>query len=301
MTRTPLAAVPYATLEENIFRLRKAGKKNHDIACLVGLSYGKVCTITAQLVRKGRLPDGRGRFTDVEVRSKRRSVILRMRRAGATLAEIGRKLGVTRERARQLHDALEADRGPVPCEWLTIPRAAALLGASKSTLNQLRLQGALPVKRGAQGFLLSQRDLKKVRHLLKKRRSRKCVNCGRKFESDIIHKLLCSLACRRQWSWRLQKKRLRTPASKGVVRGWPRRLWELLRDRPLPANEEWLSRREAARRSGLNISQLFWLRRRGIMRSRRLQGASRQHLLAASEVELARKIWREERARRAAP
>lgn len=297
--RPPSPETLNAELAQKILHFRRSGKSNREIADLLDFTYGKIGAITARFVRQGLLADGRrGPRSTALANKKRRATIVRLTRQGATLQEIGQVLGVTRERVRQLRNAIEAKEGLINSERLTMPRIAALLNVGVHRIYVLRRQGVMPlVKRGQNSFLLLRRDLKKVKRLLERFSRRRCLNCGCEFEAQHLSNLTCSPECRKQWKQR-RLQSLRSPADGGLVLGWLKRLWELLRDRPLAAQEEWLRHKEAVRRSGLSTNQLLWLRRRRIVRTQCPNGTHGYYSYAASEVDLAGQVWREENARR---
>ncbi len=128
-----------SALQADIIRLREAGKSNGAIATILELPYSNICQITARLVQQGKLPDGRGRARKDDRR--RWAVIVRMIRRGATGQQIGQRLGLSRERVRQLLLAIEEDQGPVICPLLSTQDIATPLGVSVQAINRLRCQG----------------------------------------------------------------------------------------------------------------------------------------------------------------
>ena len=111
-------------------------------------------------------------------REARLRQVAQLRAEGHTLAYIGRKLGVTRERVRQLHQhagrTLAVMPQPVPFHSST--QAAKALGVSRTTvavyIHRCNLAGK--ADESAHGFRLTDADLECLRMAM----IRHCVICG---------------------------------------------------------------------------------------------------------------------------
>ena len=110
-------------------------------------------------------------------REARLRQVARLRADGHTLAYIGRKLGITRERVRQLHQ--EALRTlavmPKPVPFYGLCQAAKVLGVSKDAvavyIRRCNLAGK--ADESAHGFRLTDADLECLRAAM----IRHCVIC----------------------------------------------------------------------------------------------------------------------------
>lgn len=126
------AADERARVRLGVLRLRQEGKRTAEIAETLKVSLQKVGMESSLLIQLGWLaPDRRGRPPAAEKLrpgNARYETVVGMLREGATLKQIGSKLGLTRERVRQLRDRIEAMYGPLAPELLSSSEAARYLG-----------------------------------------------------------------------------------------------------------------------------------------------------------------------------
>jgi len=83
---------------------------------------------------------------------ERHDEAIKLKEAGFTYAEIGRKWGVSKQRAKQIMDDNPSKPGPESSPLLTIKEAARLLHVHVNTLRRWSNQGALkPYRIGSRG------------------------------------------------------------------------------------------------------------------------------------------------------
>ena len=92
--------------------------------------------------------------------------IVKMRRSGYTLQEIGDYVGVTRERVRQM---LQEHQAKTEAVLLIETKVAKLIGCSTDRLKRLRRQGIVnPMHRGKRFHCYDRAELEKVKLALQR-------------------------------------------------------------------------------------------------------------------------------------
>lgn len=241
-----------------------------------------------------------------------------MKKKGATLAAIGRALGVSRERARQICQTIEEKYGKIACQYLTVTEAADRLGVVRNNIYLLLKRGKIPVvfQRSGWRYLFRPEDIASLMEKICAPGT--CAVCGKIFVRKTFQRLVtCSHHCSRKWQWLCQRgvlgrerkrKILAVAPSEQSLRGWVRALWRQLQKRsPSSGEERWLTFGEAVRLSGLSKQSIIWLRMRKIIAVRShptkkwgVRGTP-ERLYAASQVQLAGRIYRQWLRRRPVP
>lgn len=121
--------------------------------------------------------------------------IAELRKQGHTLQEIGDRVGVTRERVRQI---LEEHYGRIEIPLLPECKAAELIGCNPTRLDKLRRLGIIQPKRQGRCFRYSREDIEEAMLALQKQ----CLHCGEALRlkgRERKYCPACSKECRRYY------------------------------------------------------------------------------------------------------
>src|SRR3989344_1750665 len=224
--------------------------------------------------RKDRKERKYGKEISVREWHRRKRIIVRLVKQGKDAAKIGIILGRTRERVRQLmneiRDVCGADVFDGKKLW-TIPEAVALLRRKKinaraGIIHRLCERGEIfSVLDGGKRLLPAQSIEALKRHPRITHRCQ-CKKCGRRFVCEISP--LCR-RCRKEAKKKYQRAYLRKPATRELVEGWHKLLYELLQaSPPLNGEENWLLPHEAMGIARITYTQLWILRRKRMVKTK---------------------------------
>lgn len=218
---------------------------------------------------------GRGYHRDCEIKdpnSERSQIIHFALENGWTLQQLGDKLGVSRERARQLQVAYQKLHGNISCEFYYIGDVeGADQFARKTLLNFARKEG-IGQPRGKASWVFNAEEARTLVVKYRQSITRTCSaeGCSNVFERAALPqgerygRYFCSREC-------LEANRIRwvdqnAPLTADIASRWKPLLEELDPDRP--DDDEYLPLVDAMRLSGASRMQMTYLRYRGVIRTR---------------------------------
>ncbi|MDP2587813.1 MAG: helix-turn-helix domain-containing protein [bacterium] len=260
---------------EQIVKLRQVGYSNEDIAEVLGLSVSYTYSVIRKLVSEGKLAPPLGKevkWRDLENESTQ--TIIKMVKHRSTLAEIGNRLGLTKERVRQLillirqahGEEVFATDNPL---W-TSKEVADKLGVTAVRINQICDSGEVTCRRRGSDsgvWLIQESEIDKLEehHLITGTRT--CTICDKTFvyKAGLGSRQVCSDKCLEEYHRQRRAAYADQQPSLDSLVGWRKDLWQRLQSHRIPKNEEWLTITSAARRSGLSKMQLRWMRLRNIV------------------------------------
>ena len=297
-----LSATERQQREEQIIALRQQGFTLQEISEMLMLNLGSLGVMHRRLVAEGKLQRTWHRQACTKALSKQRiETITVLKKQRATLEKIGDVLTVTRERARQLINKLEAKEGSVvftPNELLlTSAEAAAEVGVSQQTVSILCAKGEIPCRRrgnhSRSDYILDHAGLEALKQYV----TGTCCVCGTKFTYDKKRRLAktCSKKCQNQRITQRRQGDVAPEEDLDSLQGWHRELWLKLQKHTIPPDEHWLRWKEALEKSGISVTQLWYLRRRKILFMQphpTIQWDEKPLMMyAGSEVELVREVY----------
>jgi hypothetical protein len=279
-----------------------------------GCTYREMCRrlhfnpvrYTAQLIEEGATKDRRNKAENFALDNLRVQMIIAMKKERATLQQIGDKLGLTRERARQLIKKVVATHGsdvflPEVKTFWTVPEAADVLGIKKWSVSSACRKGKIPfVLRGKIERLITQEGMAALRRYFSKEAT--CSICGNKFTRKSAKKEICyNAACRKVQRNKWLSVRLSDKAAMiESLNGWRKALWRALQKNVIGENETWITFSQAVEISGLHRFPVSYLRKCGLISARLKPETSRTKkenrlrsrvgLYSLSEMKIAREI-----------
>jgi DNA-binding CsgD family transcriptional regulator len=287
------------SFKSQVAELRKQGYTNKAIAKQLKVSFSRVMETVGELVADGAVKSRRPRAKWTEKGSADFKRVVELLKSGATLAEIGEVLHVSRERVRQIREKIRKRYGdrivqPKPQPYVTVREAARQLHTERGPLRKLLLKSGLLTKnsRGVWVVLRSHLRLKKVTEHPHVSKKRKCKYCGKTFRLKHRAQTVCSVECNDARRKGTRQKCFEAEPSEHNLAGWHKDLWLRLRDHRPPERDEWLTLGQASERCGLTSIQVNWLRLRKVLRCRpsetQFWRGQQMHLYRASELEIVR-------------
>lgn len=236
---------------------------------------------------------------------QRISIIIALVKQRATLEKIGKKIGRTTERARQLIKQIVQQKGrkvfKTKNPLRTAREMAKKIGTTAKIINQICANGEVACKRRGDSiksiWLIRASEIKNLKAHPLIKRQRICVICKKTFVYKYVqeNKQTCSQECSKEFSRQRRAAYADQEPTLESIEGWRKDLWQRLQSHCIPKDEKWLKISEASKYTGLSEMQLKWLRHRNIVTikydpSRTWRGKP-MTIYAASEMEIARKVF----------
>jgi hypothetical protein len=228
--------------------------------------------------------------------SDRVQTIVRLRKEGKSLRQIGKTLGVTGQRVHQLIGKIERrydvklrhDSGG----FVSVQGAARRLGITLGIATPLARRCGLLTQKRLGRWLIPEAALPVIRAAYESSFLLRCVVCGAALPPRC--RSYCPGRCRYVGSRKRWKQRAGILPAIETMSPWHRTLFQLLQKRKAPKREQWLTVTEAVQRAGVTRAQMHFLRIRRYLQCRphptRLwRDGSPVHMYAASEIDLVRK------------
>lgn len=242
------------------------------------------------------------------VSEERARIIIQKKQERAPFLEIGAELGMSAQRAQQLHKQLLQERPEaeelLKTKFRTAGDAAREVRASPGLVRRLCIEGQIPhterngLKRHVV-LLLTDEGIEALRLHPAVSLERRCVICRRFFQRRS-RRGDCPACpddgCQREYQRQCHVACANREATLDTLSEWHRELLQRLQNHQPPPDEKWLTVSEAARCSGLSTMVVSWLKTRKILtthdhptkiwrRQRPVQ------LYAASEIFIARQVF----------
>lgn len=276
----------WARREERIITLRNQGLSNCEIAKKIGVTVSIVQTMASRLIRQGKLIPHHLKKIGIEnLDEKAVEKIIGMVRERATLKEVGKVFGVTNEFIRIVVAKIIEDYGKevfnVEDPWLNISEVSDYLGFSPGHVRILYDKYKVPYRKRSDvrksWWLIRKSTMEQLQAKLQADREQEvvCTICQCKFTASarknqvfVCEKKECYAEYRRRYRSLLLAKLTEHGPSLESLHGWQKEVWKKLRSHRIPKDEVWLVLKEAARRTGLTVMQVHWLRIRRIVRTK---------------------------------
>ncbi len=238
-----------------------------------------------------------------DLENERTKTIIHLVKRRASLAEIGKAVGITRERARQIIALITREHGEqvfAPDEEIwTASEAACELNTSPVVVHKICAAGEIPCRRrgcdNRGAWLIAEDGMELLRKHRLITRERTCVVCGTVFIANRMHAIVCSRECSDKRQRQLSANYATGKPTLRSLQGWRRDLLRRLESHRIPQDEEWLTVTEAEQRTGLSTMQIIWLHRRRIVTIRpdpvKTWRGRPVVTYAASELEIARQAY----------
>ncbi len=241
--------------ERLVLKYRKENLYIREIVEKSKLSMGIVGRIVKEMGDDGKI-SGRSDIAIRDFNSPKVQTIITMRNDGKTLAEIGKRYGFTRERARQLIVCIKSRHGDViQPNFMMAEEAGERLGRSGTTIRMWLMK--VKCKRQGRKCIIDDEWLSKLEEYRDNQIiTRRCVVCKAKMENlpKSSTKKYCSDEC---WA------KDRNPNN---LFGWRKEAWLILKNRKKKYdNGEWLGLMVAAKRANISEMQLLWLAVYGVL------------------------------------
>ena len=287
--------------EKAVLEKRNEGLVNEEIASTLGITKTLVIYIVRRLIKNGRCASRQNEGPSIyRPDTTRGQLVIRMRKDGMTLREIGMRLGITYERVQQIIKKMSSRYGEELFKpdkpRFTIRNASVALGIPVNTLTHLCRRNELPHCRLGKGRLfLTEESLNAlIAHPHFAYEQRTCAVCGALFETRVKSaQRCCGTQCYSRFRYR--------NSGKSSLTGWRRMAQERIAGHTVPENETWLAFSAAHHRAGISKMQLDWLalHRAVTVRPHPTKRAHRNgrpmRLFAASEMDLIRETRNAER------
>lgn len=205
--------------------------------------------------------------------SDRSKLIEQSLRENWTLKETGAKLGVTRERARQLRRIyISRYPTPEPEANLCVQQVADQIGANSALIRRIVQEKQLGRRRGMSQIIFSEEEAKQVQEAYLQAIRRTCENCGKVFfrasgggRTRTNHRYYCSKECQSTFHNLRYVRGKADPLTPQTATVW-KQLVEVL-DPNRPPETEFVTAKQARDLTGASTMQLTYLRYRGIIRT----------------------------------
>lgn len=300
-TERSLSKTEHRQYEKKLIQMRREGCTRYEIAEALNLTVKVVDGWIRGLVGEGKIKPKRSTAVWRDLNSKLVQTIIRMRKQRAPFAEIGAKIGVTREWIRQVVKRIIMIHGEAILEFnqWTIGEIAKIVKLSPSTIRALCSRGTIPCHRRGTSqkgtYLVDNEGLEALR-LYRCARHTRCVICQRYLAVNPQSRpLTCSEKCRKKYLIRHRAALIEQGPNRDTLRGWVKELWLKLKGHAIAANEKWLTLTKASQQTGLSKMQLRWLNERAIVATRphpikRWRGKP-VRMYAASEIRIAKQVY----------
>ena len=261
---------------DKIASLYQQGQTYQQIADLCGVCALTVSNRVRELIQEGRIEPRKSPrdrwYADLrEKRARTTENIIIMYNQMATYKQIGKTLGVTRERVRQHIKRATAETGQIIFQvrenFIGLAEARSRLSV-RVPLASLKKAFANGEIHGIQNIYTRKmyidcRNWEMVERWAQNTQSKQCMVCGKVFTITSklnCRRILCSSECtviRRE-----QTRQKRNPYQ---FRGWHKKVAIKLADYHITDQEDWLGAFEAMRHTGLTYIKLRYLAKCGII------------------------------------
>ena len=178
-----------------------------------------------------------------------------------TLDDIGTMFGITRERVRQIIEAIEKKTGEIPrSHWLSIREAAVNLEIPYYLLLNYTRRGLIISHQKGKGkmYVINIEEISRFRESFSRRR---CRHCGGKIPLTRGLRVTCSPICSQQRnpSYRDIKK-----VEEGKIPSWAKRLYTEVK-RGILSDDEFVGISQAAKYCGYSRNTIYRLIYKGLL------------------------------------
>jgi DNA-binding CsgD family transcriptional regulator len=276
--RRRFLGTPECTVMLNeICKMRLEGHSAAEIAQVLNVPVVKI----AQLVHQAKILKLKKIPPIPRISESRDKVILKMLNEGKTYEEIGAVFGISRQRIEQIRSRRLKGKVRTGATLIEVAEAADL---TYSTVKKYVEAGFVkPLftrgKENKRYFFDKEQAVKEI----EEHRTKYCEECNAKMMGVYSSRRFCDVCSDKR------KVDRHTGARKVTVSGWRSTVKQIISNRPIKDDEEWVPLAEASRVSGLSRMQLIWLRTHDALHVQESEHSrwGTQKLFAVSEVLLA--------------